>query len=125
MSKSDLAEIKKSRDFLSDKFDDLAKSIQELKRENKDLRSLNLVKRVNDLEIKVTNNAERSSDDLQTYLGRDLLEIRGIRVSRDDNTNKIVLEVAMLINSEHILGLKLEITKCIIKCNMCHYHETH
>ena len=56
MSKSDLAEIKKSRDFLSDKFDDLAKSIQELKRENKDLRSLNadLVKRVNDLEIKVT-----------------------------------------------------------------------
>ena len=56
MSKSDLAEIKKSRDFLSNKFDDLAKSIQELKRENKDLRSLNadLVKRVNDLEIKVT-----------------------------------------------------------------------
>ena len=114
MSKSDLAEIKKSRDFLSDKFDDLAKSIQELKRENKDLRSLNadLVKRVNDLEIKVTNNAERSSDDLQTYLGRDLLEIRGIPVSRNENTNKIVLEVAMLINSEHILGLKLEITKC-------------
>ena len=56
MSKSDLAEIKKSRDFLSNKVDDLAKSIQELKRENKDLRSLNadLVKRVNDLEIKVT-----------------------------------------------------------------------
>ena len=112
MSKSDLAEIKKSRDFLSNKVDDLAKSIQELKRENKDLRSLNLVKRVNDQGIKVTNNAERSSDDLQTYLGRDLLEIRGIPVSRNENTNKIVLEVAMLINSEHILGLKLEITKC-------------
>ena len=58
MSKSDLAEIKKSRDFLSNKFDDLAKSIQELKRENKDLRSLNLVKRVNDQGIKVTNNKE-------------------------------------------------------------------
>jgi hypothetical protein len=35
--KSDITEIKKNQDFLSDKFDDIAKSIEDLEPENNNL----------------------------------------------------------------------------------------
>lgn len=98
MSKSYITEIKKCQDFLSDKFDDIAKSIEDLKRENNDLRSKNteLVTRINELECKVTD-IEKGSDDLQSYLRRDLLEFHGVPVSEDEKTDEIVLKVAKLI----------------------------
>ena len=54
MTKSDIAEIKKSQDFLSEKFDNIVKSIDALKRENNDLRCKNteLVTRISELESK-------------------------------------------------------------------------
>ena len=81
MTKSDIA------DFLSEKFDKIVKSIDALKRENNDLRCKNteLVTRISELESKITD-VEKGNDDLQSYLRRDLLEIHGVPVSKDEKT---------------------------------------
>ena len=54
MTKSDIAEIKKSQNFLSEKFDNIVKSIDALKRENNYLRCKNteLVTRISERESK-------------------------------------------------------------------------
>jgi uncharacterized protein Yka (UPF0111/DUF47 family) len=98
LSKSDITEIKKNQDFLSDKFDDIAKSIEDLKPENNNLLSKNteLVTRINEREHKVTD-IEKGSDDLQSYLHRDLLEFHGVPISEDEKMDEIVLKVTKLI----------------------------
>ena len=107
MTKSDIAEIKKSQDFLSEKFDNIVKSIDALKRENNDLRCKNteLVTRISELESKVTD-VEKGNDDLQSYLRRDLLEIHGVPVSEDEKTDEIVLKVAKLIVPDLVLNVR-------------------
>jgi hypothetical protein len=97
-SKSDLAEIKKSQDFLSSKFDELHDSLQKSDRETKALRQISddLIKRVDFLESTV--------DELQSYLRRDLLEIHGVPLAAHENTDEIVLKVAEAIDPDHVLS---------------------
>ena len=98
MTKSDLDDIKKSQDFLGSKFDGLAASVNELRAENKELRQGNqiLQERVAELE-KQSVTAELDVEQIKQYLRRDLLEIHGVPVTPDENTNNIVQKVVQLI----------------------------
>ena len=100
-TKIDLQSIKKSQDFLAEKFDDLVASTSKLKDEITELRKTNLKlqNRVDALEsqsIPVENDIES----MKRYLRRDMLEFRGVHESSDENTTSIVLQVVELIAPE-------------------------
>lgn len=62
----------------------MRESINTIKAENMELRE-----RVTMLESQITT-AENEMENMKQYVRRDLLEIRGVPVSRDENTNSIV-----------------------------------
>lgn len=98
-TKVDLDEIKQSQDFLSAKFDDLAASVNELRVENESLRPRNaqLTEQVKNLELK-THASENEIEDLKQYIRRDMLEIHGVPVTEDENTNVIIHNVVKLVD---------------------------
>jgi regulator of replication initiation timing len=94
MTKKDLDAVKSSQSFLSSKFDDLIKSVEEVKDESKALRVENVrlqerVGGVASLEGQVTT-AETDMENLKQYLRRDIIEIHGVPVSTDEDTNLII-----------------------------------
>ena len=99
-TKVDLDEIKQSQGFLSAKFDDLAISVNELRVENESLRSRNaqLTEQVKNLDLK-THVSENEIEDLKQYIRRDMLEIQGIPVTEDENTNTIIHNVVKLVDN--------------------------
>ena len=101
VTKSDLDEVKKSQNFLNDKFESLLKSVKELKDDSKLLRSENtrLQQHVKALEAK-TSLAESDMENLKQYLRRDMLEIHGIPVTSGENTNSLVKKVVNLIEPD-------------------------
>ena len=101
MTKKDLDAVKSSQSFLSSKFDDLIKSVEEVKDESKALRveNVRLQERVASLEGQVTT-AETDMENLKQYLRRDIIEIHGVPVSADEDTNSIVRRVVELVDSE-------------------------
>lgn len=62
----------------------MRESINTIKAENMELRE-----RVTMLESQITT-AENEMENMKQYVRRDLLEIRGVPVSRDENANSIV-----------------------------------
>lgn len=100
MTKSDFEEIKQSQGFLNSKFEDLINSVNELKSENKVLRKENaqLHERVGSLEGKVAS-AESDMENLKQYLRRDLVEIHGVPVTENEDTNSIVKQIVHLLDS--------------------------
>ena len=100
-----MGEIKKSQNFLNDKFESLLKSVEELKGVTNLLRSENarLQQRVGSLESKVAL-VENDMEYLRQYLRRDMLEIHGIPVTTGENTNNIVMKVVSLIEPEFELA---------------------
>ena len=101
LMKSDLHEIKKSQEFLATKFDDLEVLLKKLKDENTELHKTNtqLNERNGVLEQQCTL-ADIENENVKRYLRRDLLEIRGIPESAEENTNNLVKQVADLIAPE-------------------------
>jgi regulator of replication initiation timing len=94
MTKKYLDAVKSSQSFLSSKFDDLIKSVEEVKDESKALRVENVrlqerVGGVASLEGQVTT-AETDMENLKQYLRRDIIEIHGVPVSTDEDTNLII-----------------------------------
>ena len=96
-TKADLDEIKKSQEFLGGKFDDLVKEVKELHLENDNLRSSNtqLSEQVKRLEKSVLVS-EGEVEQLKQYIRRDMLEIHGVPITEDENTNLIVQKVVEL-----------------------------
>ena len=93
MTKKYLDDVKSSQSFLSSKFDDLIKSVEEVKDESKALRVENVrlqehVGGVASLEGQVTT-AETDMENLKQYLRRDII-IHGVPVSTDEDTNLII-----------------------------------
>ncbi|CAB4004743.1 Hypothetical predicted protein, partial [Paramuricea clavata] len=86
-----LEEILTSITFLSAKYDELVKKVDTLEDKNKGLEVEN--KRLNDsvrqLELQVQQQAESISE-IEQYSRRDCLEIRGIPVETNEETDKIV-----------------------------------
>ena len=101
VTKSDMDEVKKSQNFLNDKFESWLKSVKELKDDSKLLRSENtgLQQHVKALEAK-TSLAESDMENLKQYLRRDMLEIHGIPVTSGENTNSLVKKVVNLIEPD-------------------------
>ena len=104
VTKSDLDEVKKSQNFLNDKFESLMTSMKEIKAEGDLLRSENarLQQRVGYLEEKVTES-ESDMENIKQYLRRDMLEIHGIPVTTDECTNSLVIKVVSLIDPDLVL----------------------
>lgn len=99
ITKKELSEVKISQDFLGAKFDDLTKSINELREDNSEFRALNarLSERVVELEEKVLIT-ENDMESLRQYIRRDLLEIHGVPFTQGENTNAIVKNVAQIVD---------------------------
>ena len=73
--------------------------MNELRVENESLRSRNdqLTEQRNNLEMK-THASEKEIENLKQYIRRDMLEIDGVPITEDENTNVIVLNVAKLVD---------------------------
>jgi seryl-tRNA synthetase len=101
MTKKDLDAVKSSQSFLSSKFDDLIKSVEEVKDESKALRveNVRLQECIASLEGQV-KTAETDMENLKQYLQRDIIEIHGVPASADEDTNSIVRHVVELVDSE-------------------------
>ena len=96
-TKNDFEEVKKSQSFLSVKFEELITSVAELKQENKALRteSSQLRERIKLLECQVAES-ESDTESIKQYLRRDLIEIHGVPVNIDEDTNRLVKGVVEL-----------------------------
>ena len=91
--------IKASQEFISSKFDELSNTVDNLKSANHDLRSQNeqLKERIAKLE---TNASALDCDmeHLKEYIRRDMLEIHGVPVSSNENTNNITIQIGQLLD---------------------------
>jgi len=94
-----LGEIEDSQKFLSNKYDTLLTTLQEVKKQtrnnegqmNEVNKEIDDVKRVNyDLQVQL--------DEVQQYSRRDTLEICGIPVTPNDNPKKLIVEMANLVD---------------------------
>ena len=96
-----IQDIEKSISFLSDKFDETVGRISRLEEENETLRNENRCLRA---EVHRTTNlmAQLKDDvnDLQQYSRGDRLEIRGLPVLEEEDTNQWVKRVGQLIDVE-------------------------
>jgi hypothetical protein len=94
-----IGELTKSLEFLSSKFDELFANSNVVEASNKSLQQENQLLRsqVSNLE-NTTAQISSNLNDLDQYIRRDTLEIKGIAVQRDDNTDDLVCSVAALVN---------------------------
>ena len=112
-----LRPFERSIEFLSSKYDDLIIRVAQLEKENQSLRDENfsLKNRIKDISqasknednaiksqmntlISTLKQLETQLDDLEQYNRRDSLEIKGIPIEEDEDTNEIVREVAKLVD---------------------------
>ena len=93
-----LNEVLSSISFLSGKYDELNKTVTELQAKNKEYTTkIQLLgNQVRDLYHEV-QLLKKSYDDLEQYGRRECLEIKGIPVMRDEDTDKIVVDLASKI----------------------------
>ena len=92
-------EIVNSITFLSDQYDDLLKKVNKLEQEKKKVLSQENVTLKNEIsknanEVKL---AKESCDNMDQYIRRDCLEVRGIPVQGDESTNDIIMKVGEMI----------------------------
>ena len=81
--------------FLSEMYDELNVKVTTLEKREKELVQENqwLRGEVNKLAKRVTDD-ELANDELEQYSRRDCIEIRNIPVTKDENANRIVIELA-------------------------------
>ena len=95
-------ELSENRKFLEEankKYDDVNKRLKDFEQKTKAVTDENkiLKKTVLKLEDRI-KVLEENVDDLQQYSRRDCMEVRGIPYRKDESTNKIVQDVAKLMN---------------------------
>ena len=93
----EVEEIKASQTFLNKKFEELKSNVEEINSLNIDTKFQNTKKKVIELESKIEKETTLR-DELEQYGRRDNLEINGIPVSPNENTNEIIKEVAQKLN---------------------------
>ena len=96
--KSELAEVKNSQEFISRQYDQLKIEYSLLLITNK--KQETEIKNLKSTAIELSSQGEKEAaklDDLEQYGRRQNLEIVGIPVQKDENTNAIVQEVAKLL----------------------------
>ena len=96
--KSELAEVKNSQDFISRQYDQLKVGYSQLLITNK--KQETEIKNLKSTAIELSSQVEKEAtklDDFEQYGRRQNLEIVGIPVQKDENTNAIVQEVAKLL----------------------------
>ena len=99
MMKDELNEFGESLNFLCSKYDEFAKSANEMR---ESLDSLSTEKkrsceRVSMLESMVVA-CDSEMENVKQYIRRDMLELHGVPVKRDENTNEIVKSVVNLLD---------------------------
>ena len=95
--KSELAEVKNSQEFISRQYDQLKVEYSQLLITNEKLETE--IKNLKSTAIELSSQGEKEAtklDDLEQYGRRQYLEIVGIPVQKDENTNAIVQEEAEL-----------------------------
>ena len=92
-----LQQVKTSQEFISGKFDEVLKAINELKSDYNLLRDENIMlkQRVNELQNKIAV-IDNDCEGLKQYSRRDLLEVHGIPQNLEENTDNLVQHVAQL-----------------------------
>lgn len=100
-SQRDIQEIKENQNFISGKFDELLGEINTLQEDNKKLKLENkaMKQQVADLSLKVENSIQ-DRDSLEQYTRRENLEIHGVPITKDEDTDALVKKVAGLIDVE-------------------------
>ena len=96
--KSELAEVKNSQEFISRQYDQLKVEYSQLLITNE--KQETEIKNLKSTAIELSSQGEKEAtklDDLEQYGRRQNLEIVGIPVQKDENTNAIVQEVAKLL----------------------------
>ena len=96
--KSELAEVKNSQEFISTQYDQLKVEYSQLLITNE--KKETEIKNLKSTAIELSSQGEKEAtklDDLEQYGCRQKLEIVGIPVQKDENTNAIVQEVAKLL----------------------------
>ena len=92
-------EMEKSVSFLSDSYDNLTKRVEAVEAKNIDIANENcrllcyLNANANELE-----QIKSDLSDLEQYIGRECLEIHGIPLKEDEDTDEIVRKVGDLID---------------------------
>lgn len=96
--KAELAEVRSSQEFISAKYDELMKNYDQLAETNRSQETIISQLKNQSTELK-TNGAKEASklDSLDQYGRRQNLEIVGIPITKGENTNAIVTEVAELL----------------------------
>ena len=99
MMKDELNEFGKSLIFLSSKYDEFAKSENEMRESLDSLSTENkrLCERISMLESMVVA-CEGEMENVKQYIRRDMLELHGVPVTRDENTNEIVKSLVNLLD---------------------------
>ena len=95
---SELAEVKNSQEFISRQYDQLKVEYSQLLITNE--KQETEIKNLKSTAIELSSQGEKEAtklDDLEQYGRRQNLEIVGIPVQKDENTNAIVQEVAKLL----------------------------
>ena len=96
--KSELAEVKNSQEFISRQYDQLKVEYSQMLITNE--KQETEIKNLKSTAIELSSQGEKEAtklDDLEQYGRRQNLEIVGIPVQKDENTNAIVQEVAKLL----------------------------
>ena len=102
-SKDKMDEVIESITFLSHKYDELYKRVEQLEAEKTAISSEN--KTLKDTLLQTTKALNKQADicdELEQYSRRDCVEIRGIPVKEDEDTNNLVCEIGAKI------GIKLD-----------------
>jgi septal ring factor EnvC (AmiA/AmiB activator) len=88
-TQDDLQQVKTSQEFISGKFDEVLKAINELKSDYNLLCDENIMlkQRVNELQNKIAV-IDNDCEGLKQYSRRDLLEVHGIPQNLEENTDK-------------------------------------
>ena len=97
--KAEIQEIKASQEFVSNKYDSLKSNYDSLLATSKKQEIQRLKTQSASLEVHGTNESKKV-DALEQYGRRLDLEIAGVPVKDNENTNHIVVEVAKLANVE-------------------------
>ena len=85
-----------SMNFINKKFEDMKKKISALEERNSDLvQENNFLKQESSRMANKMNQLKTAFDDQDQYIRRDCLEIRGIPVSEQEDTNEIIKAVGL------------------------------
>jgi len=110
---NEIQEVRKSQEFLNEKYEQMKNEVSSITQTNKELQTENKYLKETLLGLKSQNEAlERSVDELEQYSRRPCLEFQGIPYTKDESTDERIIELAQksgvnICNSDIIISHRL------------------